>query len=347
MKKGFDNELYFKEQLRAIKKRRAMFKHKFYLELGGKVVYDGHAKRVLPGYDPRVKLRILKSIRNYGVIYCVNAKQLQSKQRLQDTELTYKKQALKEVRELEKNNLKPEAIIITRFSGEKKAIEFKNFLEKKHYKVLVFFEIKNYFNIKKLLSEKGYGAQPYFTSKKKMILVTGTASGSGKMGFILSQLYHEFKKSKLSGYAKFETFPVWNLPLNHPINLAYEAATADLGDENKIDALYLRYYGVKAVNYNRDIHNFKILKTLVKKFALINNHMRNYHSPTDMGINTISKCIIDEGVVRRAALKEIRRRYKIYLREYEKGFEKKKTIERMKKIMKKAGLKIKKRMNMS
>ncbi len=340
MEKGFDNEAYFKAQLKAIKKRRAMFKHKFYLELGGKVVYDGHASRVLPGYDPRVKLRIFKAIKNYSVVYCVNAKQLQSKQRLQDTKLCYEKEALKEIKELEKNNMTPEAIIITRFNDEKKAIEFKNLLEKKNYKVFFFKEIKDYSNIKKLLSKKGYGAQPYIALKKKMILVTGIASGSGKMGFILSQLYHEFKKNKLSGYAKFETFPVWNLSLNHPVNLAYEAATADLGDKNEIDALHLKYYGIKAVNYNRDIYNFRILKALLKKFKQENNPMKNYYSPTDMGVNKVSEGIIDEGIIRKAALKEIRRRYKTYLKEYEKGFEKKKTIKRMKEIMKKANIKL-------
>jgi len=322
MKRGFDSQKYLKYQLASINKRIKKFE-KLYFEIGGKLLADLHASRVLPGYNPKNKLKILKKLKDKEIVYCINAKNIQSRQRLNDTKLTHDQQCLKDIKELEKNKLKSTLIIITRYKNQPLADKF---IKKLKIPYQTHKEIPGYTkNINKAIA--GYSKTPYFQTKKSLIIVTGVGSDSGKMAFCLSQIYHDKKHKINSGFAKLETFPVYNLPLNHPVNIAYEAATADLKDKIEIDKLHKKYYNKIAVNYNRDITNFKILKKLLgKNFP--------YKSPTDMGVNEIKRAIIDDDICRKAAIKEIHQRYKNYLKEFKLGREKRSTITRMKEILK-------------
>lgn len=328
MKRGFDNKLYLKLQTQEILKRLNL-DDRLYLEIGGHITYDGHASRVLPGYNPKNKIKILKKLKDIEIIYCINSKDIESKKRLGDFNLSYPEQTLRDLKLLKKNKLPKPIIVITRFNGEKKAKEFKNKLETLNYKVFLHKEIPNYLtSLTSVLN--GYKKQPYIKTKEKIIIVTGAAGGSGKMATTLCQIYKDRQKKIRSKYAKFETFPIWNLPLNHPINIAYEAATADLQDKNEIDPFHLKAYNKKAVNYNRDIENFKILKKIANKLF---PKTFSYKSPTDMGINMAKSAIINNKICQKASIKEIKRRMKEYNKEYKKGRTSIKTIERMKQIM--------------
>ena len=332
MKKGFDSERYIECQSVEVLKRLNVH-DRLYLEFGGKLLNDSHAFRVLPGYKRTTKIDFLKSLGNLEMIYCVNAKDIESNKVLGDFRLTYENQALKDIKNIKKTKLKVSYVVITRYDGEKKALRFKRRLEKMGQRVFFHFEIPGYPNdIKKVL--EGYLKQSYLPIKKKLVVVTGAAGGSGKMAVCLSQIYHELKEKKNSSFIKFETFPVWDLPLNHPINFAYEAATADLQDKNIIDPYYKKKYGKRAVNYNRDIENFEILQKIISKMTR-KNFLLDYNSPTEMGANMVSHGIIDDKVCRRAAIKEINRRYKVYYNEFLKGRESAKTIKRMKEILRK------------
>lgn len=326
MKKGFDSKKYLKAESLEILKRLNLY-DRLYLEVGGKLFYDGHASRVLPGYDQHLKIKIIKELGDIDLIYCVNAKDLSSLRHLGDFDLNYKKQVLKDLKDIKKSGLRLSFVCITRFDGEKGISRFKEILKKLGVKVYVHNEIKNY---EKGVSNvlKGFSKEKYIPVKKKIVVVTGASGGSAKMATALNQIYLEKKKKIKSGFAKVETFPIWNLLLNHPVNIVYEAATADLGDVNMIDKYYKKKYGKIAVNYNRDLYNFKILNKLDS----------SYNSPTEMGINMAKEGIIDDGVCRKAALKEIRRRWKIYSREVKKGRESVETLNRMMVIMKKVGL---------
>jgi uncharacterized protein (UPF0371 family) len=330
MKRGFDTAKYIRAQSAEILKRVRKFK-RLYLEFGGKLIYDDHAFRVLPGYEETAKAKILKKLRNFEIVYCINARDLQSNQVLGKRRRSYQNQALKDLRDIKKFGLKNEVIVITRFSREKKAKDFAKILEKSGKRVYFHKEIKGYSkSITKALNS--YKIQPYIPIKSNLIVVSGPASGSGKMAVILSQVYHEKKKRVKSGFAKFETFPVWNLPLAHPINRAYEAATADLQDKVMIDPYHKKAYGKTAVNYNRDIKNFSILKAISKKITG-KKFPYGYKSPTDMGIGFTKSGIIDEEVCKRAALKEIQRRDKFYKKEFRKGRESRSTLKRMEEIL--------------
>lgn len=319
MKKGFDSKRYLEAQTKKINSRVKKF-NKLYLEFGGKLLYDGHASRVLPGYDPRVKIKLLKKLKEKEIIYCVGAKNIQSGQIIGDSGLTQDKQVLKDIEELDKLGLKVSYLIITRYDNQPKVNEFIKKLKINYY---LHKEIPGY--SKNAL--KGYEKLPYVETKENLVIVTGVGGGSGKMAFCLSQIYHENKKGTKSGFAKFETFPIWNLKMNHPVNIAYEAATADLGDYNMVDKSHKGY----AVNYNRDVDNFKILKRVMKKF----DRELEYDSPTDMGVNMAKEGIIDDKVCREAAKKEIIRRYKVYSDEFKKGRETRKTLVRMREIIQK------------
>jgi uncharacterized protein (UPF0371 family) len=255
MKRGFDTDKYIRAQKREISKRMKNF-DRLYLEVGGHLPYDGHASRVLPGYDPKTKLKLLKTLGKLEIIYCVNAKDLSTKKRLGDFNLNYKRQTLKDLRFFKRAGLKVDYAVITRFSDEKKAKKLRKVLDKKVRKVYFHKEIKGYSNVKKAI--KGYEKNPTIPTTSKLVIVTGAASGSGKMAVTMSQIYSDIRRKIKSGFAKLETFPIYNLPLNHPINIAYEAATADLQDKNKIDPYHLKHHKKKAVNYNKDIDNVGI-----------------------------------------------------------------------------------------
>ena len=332
MKKGFDSKKYILAQKKEILNRMRKF-DRLYLEVGGHLCYDGHASRVLPGYDPKTKLKLLKKLGKLEIIYCVNAKDLNSKKRLGDFNLTYEKQTLKDLKLFKRAGLKVDYVVITRFSNEKRAKDFKKTLDKNVRKVYFHKEIKGYSkSIKKAI--KGYKENPVVPINSKLVIVTGAAGGSGKMATTMSQIYSEVNKKIKSGFAKFETFPIYNLPLDHPINMAYEAATADLQDKVQIDPYHLKYYKKKAVNYNRDIDNFgiliKISKSITKKKSAF-----GYHSPTDMGVSNTKAGIIDEEICKQAAIKEIKRREKVYLYEFKRGRETKATLNRIKEILRK------------
>jgi uncharacterized protein (UPF0371 family) len=334
MRKGFDYKKYISIQSSEILKRLNLF-DRLYLEIGGKLVYDMHAYRVLPGYKKTTKIDLLKKLGDLEIIYCINSKDLISSRHLGDFDLNYKKQVLKDIKDIKKKNLKVDFICITRYSGEKKVNVFKNFLERKGFKVIVHQEIKNYLeDVNNVL--KCYSKEKRIPVSKKIIVITGPAGGSGKMSTALNQIYLDGKKGIKPGFAKYETFPVWNLPLNHPINVAYEAATADLGDINMFDPYHKEAYGIKAVNYNRDIKNFGILKKIGEK--LFPEGKFPYKSPTDMGVNMIKEGMINDEICCKAAIKEIKRRDKLYSSEFKKGRETKSTIDRMKKVIKKINL---------
>jgi len=332
MKRGFDTEKYIKAQKKEILKRMKKF-DRLYLEVGGHLAYDGHASRVLPGYDPKTKLKLLKDLGKLEIIYCVNAKDLSSKKRLGDFNLNYKKQTLKDLKFFKRAGLKVDYIVITRFSNEREAEKFKKVLNKKVRKVYFHNEIKGYSkNVKNAI--KGYEKNPSVPITSKLVIVTGAAGGSGKMAVTMSQIYSDRKRRIKAGFAKLETFPIYNLSLEHPINIAYEAATADLQDKVQIDKYHLKKHKKKAVNYNRDIDNFGILmnlsKSVTKKKAAF-----GYHSPTDMGVSNTKAGIIDEEICKQAAIKEIHRREKLYEREFKRGRESKATLTRMKEILRK------------
>jgi len=337
MKRGFDNSRYNFIQENEILKRAEKYE-RFYLEFGGHLTYDGHASRVLPGYNPRTKLNILRALSKIPggleIIYCVNANDIQSLKRLGDFKLNYTKQSLRDIKILKRKVSKNIYVVITRYSKKnyKAVFDFKKKIAEFVKKIYTHNEIPNYIKSPEY-AIKGYKKNPYIKLKSKLIVVTGAAGGSGKMATAMSQIYHDSKNKINSGYAKFETFPVWNLPLNHPINLAYEAATADLQDKNKIDFYHLKHYKIKSVNYNRDIKNFSILMKLANLITKSKSAF-GYHSPTDMGIGNTKSGIIDDKICREASIKEIYRRMKFYTKEYHSGRENKKTLDRMKEIIK-------------
>ncbi len=330
---GFSTEKYLEKQTEKIQKRVNKFE-KLYLEFGGKLCYDMHASRVLPGYDARAKVELLKKLGNIEIIYCISAKDIERGRVRRDFGLTYDNQTLKDISDIKDFGLKVGSVVITRYSDEHSVKIFKKKLENFKIKVYIHKEIEGYPNdIKKVLA--GYKKQPYIKTKKKLVIITGAGGNSGKMATCLSQIYHERRKNFTTGFAKFETFPIWNLKLNHPINTAYEAATADLQDVNMIDSFHKKAYNKTVVNYNRDIENFAILKKLMKGITREQNPF-GYKSPTDMGVNTAKVGIINDELCQEASKKEIIRRFFRYHREKIEGIETQETIDRMKEIMKKS-----------
>ena len=332
MEGGFDATKYIEAQKKKILERINKFE-KLYLEFGGKLLYDHHATRVLPGYNLTTKIDLLKQLGELKIVYCVNANFIQKGYKLTDSNLTHDQQTLRDIEDIEKFGLKVKQVIIMRYEKQPKAKAFKDKLKKLGYEAYLFDEVKyDLSNIKSIL--KGYFKQKYVPLKSKLVIVTGVGGGSGKMSFALSQIYKERKKGTKAGFAKFETFPIWNLPLDHPINIAYEAATADLQDVNMIDPFHKKAYKINAVNYNRDIENFTILQNLMEKITKEKNPF-GYKAPTDMGVNMAKLGIINEKVCKEAGKKEIKRRYGIYSKQVKEGVEEKATIERMEEILKK------------
>ncbi len=314
MKKGFDNEKYLKIQSEEIKKRINMFDSKLYLEFGGKLFDDFHASRVLPGFEPNAKIKMLKELKeDVEVVFCINAGDIEKKKMRADFGITYDMELLRLIENLRALDLYVSSVVITLYTGQAGVEKFRKVLEAKGIKTYLHTPTKGYpTEIETIVSEEGYGKNEYIVTTKKLVVVTAPGPNSGKLATCLSQLYHEYKRGVKAGYAKFETFPVWNLPLKHPVNVAYEAATADLKDVNMIDPFHLEAYGISAVNYNRDIATFPILKNILFKIT----GKEIYQSPTDMGVNMVKECIINDNVVKEACYQEIIRRYYSCLCDY-------------------------------
>ena len=327
-KNGFDNERYLAEQTSEILNRVNRFDNKLYLEFGGKILFDYHAARVLPGFDPNVKMRLLQKLgENSEVILCIFAGDIERKKVRADFGITYDSDALKLIDDLREWNITVTAVVITRFEHQPSATIFKNKLERRGVRVYTHKATKGYpTDVDMIVSDEGYGSNEYIETTKPIVVVTGPGPGSGKLATCLSQFYHEYRRGVRAGYAKFETFPIWNIPLKHPVNIAYEAATADLRDFNLIDPFHLEAYGKQAINYNRDVDAFPLLKRIVEK---ITGQPSFYKSPTDMGVNRAGYGIVDDDVVKTAAVQEIVRRYFRYACEYAIGFTDKETVQRV------------------
>jgi len=331
---GFNNEKYLEEQSKEILDRVRRFNDKLYLEFGGKILFDYHAARVLPGFDPNVKMRLLQKLKDQiDVIMCIYAGDIERKKVRADFGITYDADALKTIDDFKEWGINVTAVVITRYTGQPSAKAFKNKLERRGMKVYTHNFTKGYpTNIDLIVSNEGYGSNEYIPTSKPIVIVTGPGPGSGKLATCLSQLYHEYNRNVKAGYAKFETFPIWNLPLSHKVNIAYEAATVDLKDANMIDPHHLEAYGKAVVNYNRDVEAFPLLKKIIEK---ITGEPSFYKSPTDMGVNRAGFGITDDKVVQEAAHQEVVRRYFRCSCEYAMGFIEKDVVERAEMIMKK------------
>ena len=307
MKTGFDNEKYLKMQSEHIKERISQFGDKLYLEFGGKLFDDYHASRGLPGFAPDSKLRMLMQLSDYAeIVIVINAADIEKNKVRGDLGITYDVDVLRLRDEFQQKGLYVGSVVITHYSGQNSADQFKAKLEKKNIKVYLHYTIEGYpANIPLIVSRDGFGKNDYIKTTRPLVVVTAPGPGSGKMATCLSQLYHDNLCGIKAGYAKFETFPIWNIPLKHPINLAYEAATADLNDVNMIDPFHLEAYGETAVNYNRDIEIFPVLNAIFEGIYGENP----YKSPTDMGVNMAGNCIIDDEACCEASRMEIIRRY--------------------------------------
>jgi uncharacterized protein (UPF0371 family) len=331
---GFDNEAYIQEQTTSILERVDRFQEKLYLEFGGKIMYDYHASRVLPGFDPNVKMRLLQELKDkIDIILCVHAGAIEKRKIRADFGISYDSDTLRTIDEFKEWGLEITAVVITRYSDQPQATSFKNKLERNGIKVYTHGYTQGYpMDVDLIVSDQGYGANPYIETKKPIVVVTAPGPGSGKLATCLNNMYHEYKQGVKAGYAKFETFPIWNLPLSHKVNIAYEAATVDLKDIVQIDHHHLEAYNEKTVNYNRDIEAFPLLKRILEK---ITGEASIYKSPTDMGVNRASAGIVDDAVIAEASHQEIIRRYFRCAVEYAMGLVNKDDLDRAELIMKK------------
>ena len=336
---GFDNEKYLREQTSAILERVNRFNDKLYLEFGGKILYDYHAARVLPGFDPNVKMRLLQILKDkVDVILCIHAGAIERKKVRADFGITYDVDALKTIDDFREWGIDITGVVITRYQNQSPAKAFKHKLELRGVKVYLHYPTKGYpTDVDLIVSDKGYGANEYIRTTNPIVIVTGPGPGSGKLATGLCHLYHEYKKGVKAGYAKFETFPIWDLPINHKVNVAYEAATVDLKDEVLIDEYHLKAYNKKVVNYNRDLEAFHLVKRIIEK---ITGGESMYQSPTDMGVNRVSSGIVDDRIISEASHQEIIRRYLRCAVEYALGLADKDTLDRIINIMNKVGAKV-------
>ena len=330
MKVGFDNEKYVKIQSERIKERFKLF-DKLYLEVGGKLFDDSHAARILPGFKNDVKISMFKELKDdLEIIFCINAGDIEKNKTRGEYGITYDQEILKLINNSKNLGFSVNSVVITLYNNQVSVDKFIKKLNRNGIKTYIHTFTKGYpTNVDVIVSEEGYGANPYIETTKKLILVNAPGPGSGKLATCLSQIYHENLRGVNAGYAKFETFPVWNLPLKHPVNLAYEAATADLKDVNMIDPFHLEKYGETAVNYNRDIETFPILKKILSKVS----QKDIYYSPTDMGVNMVGFCITDNSVVEEASKKEIVRRYYNEQNNYKMGLCDEDTYKKIKLLM--------------
>lgn len=332
MKIGFDNDKYLHLQSEHIIERINSLNNKLYMEFGGKLFDDYHAARVLPGFDCNAKIRLLHKLKDKAeIIFCIYAGDIERNKIRADFGITYDMDVARMIDELRCWDLDVNSVVITRYAHQPAADIFREKLDRRGIKTYTHKFTKGYpTDVNTIVSDEGYGANPYIETKKPLVVVTAPGPGSGKLATCLSQMYHEYKKNVYAGYAKFETFPIWNLPLKHPVNIAYEAATTDLKDFNMIDPFHLEAYGETAVNYNRDIEVFPVIKTILSK---ITGNGVSYKSPTDMGVNMVGYCITDFEVVKEASRQEIIRRYYRGWCEYKKGQVDFDTAQRIELIM--------------
>ena len=335
MKLGYDNKKYIKLQSQNIKKRVAKF-NKLYLEFGGKLFDDNHASRVLPGFEPDSKIKMLLNLKDrVEMVLVISADHIEKNKIRSDSGITYSLELLRLIDAFQAVDLNIGGVVITHFNKQEEAIKLRKKLEKSKIKVAYHYTIENYpNNVDNILSDNGFGKNEYLETTKEIVVVTAPGPGSGKMATCLSQMYHDNKHGLKSGYAKFETFPIWNLPLNHPVNLAYEAATADLSDVNMIDPFHLEAYNEIAVNYNRDVEVFPVLNDLLIKIM----GKQIYKSPTDMGVNMVGNCISDDEICSNAAKEEIIRRYYDTSIEVRKDNLSEDVLFKIETIMNKAGI---------
>ena len=338
MKIGFDNEKYLTMQSEHIKKRIGEFGDKLYLEFGGKLFDDFHASRVLPGFAPDSKLRMLLQLADQSeIVIVINAADIEKNKVRHDLGITYDEDVLRLIQEFRDKGLYVGSVVITQYSGQNGADQFKAKLEHRGIKVYRHYCIEGYpSNIPLIVSDAGFGMNDYIETTRPLVIITAPGPGSGKMATCLSQLYHENKRGIKAGYAKFETFPIWNLPLKHPVNLAYEAATADLNDVNMIDPFHLEAYGQTTVNYNRDVEIFPVLNAIFEQIL----GDSPYKSPTDMGVNMVGNCILDDKICCEAANQEIIRRYYHCLCDLKRGNSSKEILYKLQLLMKQGGLTI-------
>ena len=333
---GFDNEKYLRMQSEHIRERISKFGGKLYLEFGGKLFDDYHASRVLPGFQPDSKLRMLLQLKEQvEVVIAINAGDIEKNKLRGDLGITYDVDVLRLIDVFRNFGLYVGSVVLTCFQGQPVAEAFQKRLESLGVRVYRHYPIEGYpSNIAKIVSDEGYGHNEYIETSRELVVVTAPGPGSGKMATCLSQLYHEHKRGIQAGYAKFETFPIWNLPLNHPVNLAYEAATADLNDVNMIDPFHLEAYGETTINYNRDVEIFPVLTAM---FEMLVGECP-YKSPTDMGVNMAGNCIIDDEACKEASRQEIVRRYYDALCGQRKGEVGEEEVYKLELLMKKAGV---------
>lgn len=337
---GFDAEKYIEEQSKYILERiNHGNSERLYLEFGGKLVQDKHAMRVLPGFDENAKIKLLQKMKDQAeIILCIYAGDIMTSKTRQDFGITYDLEVLRLIDMFRKYDLSINSVVVTRYEDAPAVNMFINKLTRRGIRTYKHYFTKGYpTDVDTIVSEEGYGANPYIEVTKPLVVVTGPGGGSGKLATCLSQLYHEFRQGRKVRYAKFETFPIWNLPLKHPVNIAYEAATADLRDVNMIDSFHLEAYGERAVNYNRDLEVFPVVKRIIEK---ITGEESEYKSPTDMGVNRAGFSIIDDEVCREAANQEIIRRFMIAQVDYKKGKIDEASLERAKLLMDEQELKI-------
>ena len=336
MKIGFDNDKYLKMQSEHIRERIGQFGNKLYLEFGGKLFDDYHASRVLPGFEPDSKLRMLMQLSDQAeIVIVISANDIDKNKVRGDLGITYDEDVLRLMDEFTSRGLYVGSVCITQYSGQESADLFKKRLEKLGIRVYKLYLIPGYpSNTSFIVSDEGYGKNDYIETTRPLVVITAPGPGSGKMATCLSQLYHEYKRGVKAGYAKFETFPIWNLPLKHPVNLAYEAATADLNDVNMIDPFHLEAYGKTTVNYNRDVEVFPVVQAMFEKIM----GSCPYKSPTDMGVNMAGNCIIDDEVCQEASRQEIIRRYYHALCDQKQGRVDEAAVYKVELLMNQAGV---------
>lgn len=335
---GFDNELYIKRQSEEINKRINKFGGKLYLEFGGKLFDDYHASRVLPGFAPDSKLQMLKSIAdNVEVVIVISAGDIENNKIRRDLGITYDTDVLRLIDAYRGAGLYVGSVVLSQFKGQPAASAFKTKLEQLGVKVFIHYPIDGYpYNVSHIVSDEGFGKNDFIETTRPLVVITAPGPGSGKMSTCLSQLYHENQRGNKAGYAKFETFPVWNLPLKHPVNLAYEAATADLNDVNMIDPYHLEAYGETTVNYNRDVEVFPVLNAIFERIEGVSP----YKSPTDMGVNMAGYAICDDDATRDASKREIIRRYFNAMCDLRMGRGKQEAVDKIVSLMNQAGISV-------
>ena len=336
MKIGFDNDKYLSMQSEHIKERISKFDNKLYLEFGGKLFDDYHASRVLPGFAPDSKLKMLMQLSEHAeIVIVISAGDIEKNKVRGDLGITYDLDVIRLIDAFKERGFFVGSVVITQYSGQNSANIFKSKLENLGIKVYIHYPIEGYpSNIHLIVSDEGYGKNEYIETSRPLVIITAPGPGSGKMATCLSQLYHEHKRGIHAGYAKFETFPIWNIPLKHPVNLAYEAATADLNDVNMIDPFHLEAYGETTVNYNRDVEIFPVLSAIFERIF----GKCPYQSPTDMGVNMVGNCIIDDEVCREASKQEIIRRYYQSLERHLEGENNDEEVFKLELLMKQAGI---------